>query len=117
MKSKLKVVKCPQCKRRWAWLSDQAAAIKVVGHCIICHSKAEGGYGGLDVRALVTRLDEDGIIAERKLREQKAGYVVEPCSLCLHRRDTNDCKTCDGLGSVRVDIDEKEKAADSAGNG
>lgn len=113
----LKVVKCPQCERRWAWLSDQAAAIKVVGHCIICHSKAEGGYGGLDVRALVTRLDEDGIIIERIRREKQAGYEVEPCPYCLHRRDKNDCKNCDGLGSVRVDIDEKKETANATGDG
>lgn len=97
----MKLTKCPDCGRTWAWVSEQAVAVKLVGHCIVCHSKVEGGYTSLDVRELILRLDEDGIITESKRREKSAGYGIESCHHCLRVRDPN-CTNCKGVGFIKV---------------
>lgn len=112
----MKVSVCPECKRRWPWVGDQAAAIKLIGHCIVCWDKELDGELRRDFRIMIARLDENGIIAERLRREKVAGYTVEPCPSCLHRRDEN-CNRCGGLGSIRVDVEKTESEPDRGRDG
>ncbi len=68
-----KLVNCPECKREWPYISEQAAAITLIGHCIVCMCDKLAGAGDRETIKLIERLDEDGIITERNRREKEAG--------------------------------------------
>jgi len=105
----MKTTTCPSCGREWPYVSEQAAAITLIHHCIVCEVRAEASNETLDLQRLIARLDKDGITAERIRRAEKAGYDVDPCPRCLQGRDKN-CAICHGLGAVKVDVRTKEKS-------
>ena len=99
----VEMTSCPKCERQWPWVSEQAASVEVIGHCIVCLNEELGGELMRDVVVLNTRLDENGTIAERHRREEQAGYTVEPCPSCLRGQylkgwDPKSCYQCHGVG-------------------
>ena len=115
MSSQIRRAQCKKCEVWWPWVAEQAAAIKLIGHCIVCEDKEQSGALGREPSKLYSWLNENGIIVEALRRETKAGYSIEPCPRCLHRRDKG-CDLCFGLGSIRLDVGKKDKSLPK-GNG
>jgi len=111
-----KLVNCPRCDMTWPYLSEQAAAITLVGYCIVCMVKQETGGTEIGPGTLRQWLDKDGIIAEANLRQTEAGYRIEPCPRCIRVRD-DKCKICEGLGSVYINVEHERKEIEQERNG
>ncbi len=93
---------CGGCDRSWPELSEQASAITVYGHCIVCEVVARTGGTEIGPGTLREWLGEDGIITEANRRQTEAGIQVEPCPRCLQRRNSK-CKVCGGFGTMFID--------------